>query len=366
MLQHPLHPDTPLSEPELKHAIRRWGAELGFASVRFAPLDLSDAEPGLQAWLNAGYHGGMDYMARHGLLRARPTELVPGTQSLISVRLNYLAEDINTGAAQALLADPDRAYVSRYALGRDYHKLLRNRLQKLADRIEAEIGPFAYRAFTDSAPLLEVELAARAGSGWRGKHSLLLTRSGSWYFLGELLTNLPLSPDTPEEPEHCGTCTACLSVCPTGAIVAPYQVDARRCISYLTIEHAGAIPIELRPLLGNRIYGCDDCQLACPWNAFARPSREADFQPRNGLDNARLIDLFAWTEAEFDARLAGSAIRRIGWERWLRNIAVALGNQRDASPATHAALKARRDHPSALVRDHVEWALRRLTELPKP
>ena len=308
----------------------------------------------------------MDYMARHGLLRARPTELVPGTQSIISVRLDYLPEDMNAAEAKALRADPERAYVSRYALGRDYHKLLRNRLQKLADRIEAEIGPFAYRAFTDSAPLLEVELAAGAGNGWRGKHSLLLTRTGSWFFLGELLTDLPLAPDSPEEPAHCGTCTACLTACPTNAIIAPYQVDARRCISYLTIEHAGAIPIELRPLLGNRIYGCDDCQIACPWNHFATPAQEADFQPRHHLDRAHLIELFAWTEAEFDTRLAGSAIRRIGWERWLRNIAVALGNQRDAGPATLSALRARRDHPSALVRDHVEWALQRLTELPQP
>ena len=382
MSQHPLHPQSSPSEPELKHAIRRWGAELGFAAVRFAPLDLSDAEPGLQAWLAAGFHGGMDYMARHGLLRARPTELMPGTHSIISVRLDYLPD---AAEAEALLADPERAYVSRYALGRDYHKLLRHRLQKLADRIEAEIGdytpgdytpgPFAYRAFTDSAPLLEVELAARAGNGWRGKHSLLLTRAGSWFFLGELLTNLALPPDAPEGPEHCGTCTACLSACPTAAIVAPYQVDARRCISYLTIEHAGAIPVELRPLMGNRIYGCDDCQLVCPWNRFATPAQEADFQPRQGLDQARLIDLFAWTEAEFEQRLAGSAIRRIGWERWLRNIAVALGNQTLGNPpsadlatlaATLVALQARRDHPSALVRDHVEWALQRLTEPPKP
>ncbi len=359
MLQPPLHPHSPQSEPELKHAIRRWGAELGFASVRFAPLDLSDAEPGLQAWLAAGFHGDMDYMARHGTLRARPTELVPGTQSLISVRLDYLPD---ADEAETLLADPERAYVSRYALGRDYHKLLRNRLQRLANRIEAEIGPFTYRAFTDSAPLLEVELAARAGNGWRGKHSLLLTRAGSWFFLGELLTNLPLSPDAPEEPEHCGTCTACLSACPTHAIVAPYQVDARRCISYLTIEHPGAIPVDLRPLLGNRIYGCDDCQLTCPWNRFATPAQEADFQPRNGLDHARLIDLFAWSEAEFEARLAGSAIRRIGWERWLRNIAVALGNQAHADPATLVALRERLDHPSAIVREHVEWALQQLTE----
>ena len=366
MPQFHLHSRTPQSESELKHAIRRWGAELGFASVRFAPLDLSDAEPGLQAWLAAGFHGDMDYMARHSLLRARATELVPGTRSLISVRLDYLPDAGNPIECEALLADPDRAYVSRYALGRDYHKLLRNRLQRLADRIEAEIGPFSYRPFTDSAPLLEVELAARAGGGWRGKHSLLLTRAGSWFFLGELLTDLPLSPDTPEVPEHCGSCTACLSACPTGAIIAPYQVDARRCISYLTIEHPGAIPVELRPLLGNRIYGCDDCQLTCPWNRFARPTKESDFQPRNGLDSARLIDLFAWTEAEFEARLAGSAIRRIGWERWLRNIAVALGNQPFADPATRAALQAHRNHPSALVREHVEWALQRLTERPNP
>ncbi|TSA19603.1 MAG: tRNA epoxyqueuosine(34) reductase QueG [Betaproteobacteria bacterium] len=343
----------PYTEPELKANIRRWGAELGFTAVHFAPTNLGHAEPELVAWLAAGFHGEMDYMARHGVLRARPTELVPGTRSIISVRLDYQPDAAD---AETVLADPERAYISRYALGRDYHKVIRHRLQKLADRISAEIGPFAYRAFTDSAPLLEVELAARAGSGWRGKHSLLLTRAGSWFFLGELLTDLALSPDLPEEPEHCGTCSACITVCPTAAIIAPYQVDARRCISYLTIEHAGVIPIALRPLMGNRIYGCDDCQLVCPWNRYATPSRETDFQPRHGLDHATLIDLFTWTEAEFEQRLAGSPIRRIGWGRWLRNIAVALGNGPRTEP-TLAALHARRTHPDNLVREHVEWAL---------
>lgn len=343
----------PYTETDLKANIRRWGAELGFTAVHFAPTNLSHAEPKLLAWLNAGFHGEMDYMARHGVLRARPCELVPGTRSIISVRLNYQP---HAAEADTLLADPERAYISRYALGRDYHKLIRTRLQRLAERIEVAVGPYSYRAFTDSAPLLEVELAARAGSGWRGKHSLLLTRAGSWFFLGELLTDLPLSPDLPEEPEHCGTCNACIDACPTAAIIAPYQVDARRCISYLTIEHPGSIPIELRPLMGNRIYGCDDCQLICPWNRFATPSLEADFQPRHGLDNARLLDLFVWDESLFEQRLAGSPIRRIGWERWLRNIAVALGNG-PCNEQTIAALHAKRTHPSSLVREHVEWAL---------
>ncbi len=312
------------------------------------------------AWLAAGCHGEMDYMARHGPTRARPAQLQPGTASVISVRLDYLPVAAD---AEANLADPLRAYVSRYALGRDYHKLLRQRLQRLAERIEAQIGPYARRAYADSAPVMEVELARLAGLGWRGKHTLLLTRQGSWFFLGELYTDLALPPD-PAGAEHCGTCRACLDICPTRAIVAPYRLDARRCISYLTIEHPGPIPADLRPLLGNRVYGCDDCQLCCPWNRHAPPAALPDFLPRQGLDTATLLELFAWTETDFLDRLAGSAIRRIGHQRWLRNLAVALGNA-PPRPEIAAALAARRTHPSALVREHVEWALERQTR-PQP
>jgi len=296
----------------------------------------------------------MDYMAAHGSRRSRPAELVPGTVRIISARLDYfppLAAD-----PHAVLADAELAFVSRYALGRDYHKVLRNRLQTLANKISAEIGEHQFRVFTDSAPVLEVELASKSGLGWRGKHTLLLNRQhGSWFFLGEIYTDLPLPLDAPES-SHCGSCQACLDVCPTQAIVEPYRLDARRCISYLTIELKGSIPLELRPMLGNRIYGCDDCQLVCPWNRFAQTAALADFEVRNGLDSAQLADLFAWSEADFNERLAGSPIRRIGHERWLRNIAVALGNA-PPSPAIQAALDARLDHPSALVREHVAWAL---------
>jgi len=336
--------------------IKAWGRSLGFQAVGIAGAELAGCEAGLMAWLGQGCHGDMDYMARHGAKRARPAELVPGTVSVICARLDYQPPDAI--AAEAVLADPERAFLSRYALGRDYHKVLRSRLQRLADRIEAEIGPFAYRVFTDSAPVMEVALAERAGLGWRGKHTLLLTREGgSAFFLGEIYTGLALPPDAPLE-SHCGTCERCIDVCPTGAIVAPYRLDARRCVSYLTIEHKGSIPEALRPLIGNRVYGCDDCQLACPWNRFARTSDEPDFAVRNGLDGATLAALFAWTEAEFEARLAGSAIRRIGYERWLRNIAVGLGNA-PASPAVVEALRARADDGSALVREHVGWALAR-------
>jgi len=294
-------------------------------------------------------------MARHGVLRARPQALVAGTLRVISCRMDYSPADADERAA---LAEGARAYVARYARGRDYHTLVRRRLQALCERIEAQIGPFAYRAFSDSAPVLEVELAARAGIGWRGKNTLALSRdAGSYFFLGEIYTSLPLAPDAPAS-EHCGTCRACIDVCPTGAIVAPYQLDARRCISYLTIEHRSAIPEELRPQIGNRIYGCDDCQIHCPWNSFARVSSEPDFRPRNGLDRATLAELFAWSEEEFAERMRGSAIRRIGHERWLRNIAVALGNA-PTSPEVIAALERRSDHPSALVREHVAWALER-------
>jgi epoxyqueuosine reductase len=334
----------------LKERIRGWGGELGFGQVGFAGVDLGTAEAGLLDWLAQGHHGAMDYMAAHGTKRSRPAELVTGTQAVISCRMDYRP----SGADFQATGD---AVISRYALGRDYHKLMRNRLQKLVDRIAAEIGAFGHRVFVDSAPVMEIELAQNAGLGWRGKHTLLLSRSGSWFFLGEIFVALPLLPDAPQDG-HCGDCTACLEACPTQAFVAPYRIDARRCISYLTIEHPGSIPEELRPLLGNRIYGCDDCQLVCPWNRFAPPTVEPDFAPRHGLDRAKLVELFAWTESEFNERLAGSPIRRIGHERWLRNIAVALGNA-PKSVAAHTALQARRDHPSAIVREHVAWALER-------
>jgi epoxyqueuosine reductase len=348
----------PCPPDQLAADIRRWGQELGFASVGFSGIDLGVAETRLMEWLAAGRHGTMHYMERHGAMRARPAELVPGTLSIISARLPYWPDPHSAADAHAVLGDADAAYVSRYALGRDYHKVLRTRLQSLADRIEARVGPFGYRAFTDSAPVMEVEIARRAALGWRGKHTLLIHRdAGSLFFLGELYTNLPLPADAPQ-PDHCGTCTRCIDVCPTGAIVAPYQVDARLCVSYLTIELDGAIPEPLRPLIGNRIYGCDDCQLACPWNRHAQLAVTPDFAKRNGLDRAPLAELFSWSEHEFEARLAGSAIRRIGHARWLRNIAVALGNA-PASPTNTAALHARADHPSALVREHVAWALAR-------
>ncbi|HEX5393680.1 MAG TPA: tRNA epoxyqueuosine(34) reductase QueG [Rhodocyclaceae bacterium] len=344
----------------LVERIKAWGKELGFDAVGISGIDLGDAEQELEQWLAAGCHGDMDYMAAHGSKRSHPAELVPGTRSVVTARLNYLPEIAPMAAdAEANLADGSRAYLSRYALGRDYHKVLRNRLQKLAERIAAEIGPFGYRAFTDSAPVMEVALASRSGLGWRGKHTLLLSReAGSFFFLGEIYTDLPLPPDAPID-DHCGSCSACINACPTGAITAPYQVDARRCISYLTIELKGSIPEDLRPLIGNRVYGCDDCQLCCPWNRFAQRSKEDDFAVRNGLDAATLVELFGWSEAEFDERLAGSPIRRIGHERWLRNLAVGLGNG-PASAEAIAALEARADHPSNLVREHVLWALARL------
>jgi epoxyqueuosine reductase len=334
----------------LAQRIRQWGLELGFPAVGIADADLSAAEPRLLEWLAQGRHGEMEYMARHGALRARPAELKPGTLRVISCRLDYY-----TG--EDAPADEQRAQIARYARGRDYHKVLRSRLQRLCDRIAAEVGTFGYRVFTDSAPVMEVELAVRAGIGWRGKHTLLLDRTGSWFFLGEVYTDLPLPADAPIG-EHCGTCHRCIDACPTGAIVAPYELDARRCISYLTIEHKSAIPEELRPLIGNRVYGCDDCQLVCPWNGFAQLSAEADFRVRNGLDRATMVELFGWSQRQFEERLAGSPIRRIGYERWLRNLAVGLGNA-PGTPTVIAALRARADHPSALVREHVEWALSR-------
>jgi epoxyqueuosine reductase len=336
--------------------ITRWGREQGFQQLGIAGTELAREEARLLEWLGEGRHGTMDYMARHGAIRARPDALVPGTVSVITARIDYLPPGGRSSAE--VLADPMRGFVARYALGRDYHKVLRAKLARLARQIEAEVDGAACRVFTDSAPVLEVALAARAGLGWRGKHTLLLTReAGSWFFLGEIYTNLPLPASEPASA-HCGTCTACIDVCPTRAIVAPYELDARRCISYLTIEHEGSIAEELRPLIGNRIYGCDDCQLVCPWNRYARASVEPDFAVRHGLDDPDLVALFAWTKDEFATRTAGSAIRRIGFERWSRNIAVALGNA-PADPRIVAALVARADDPSPLVREHVAWALER-------
>jgi len=341
----------------LAASIRQWGRDLGFEAVGVSDVDLAVEELRLLNWLDAGRHGEMHYMARHGTTRARPAELVPGTLRVITARLNYWPADASP--ARDVLDDPHRGYVARYALGRDYHKVLRSRLAQLAERIANEVGPFGHRVFTDSAPVLEVALAAKSGLGWRGKHTLLLTRdAGSYFFLGELYTDLPL-PVTPPVSAHCGTCTACIAACPTGAIVAPYELDARRCISYLTIELAGSIPEELRPLIGNRIYGCDDCQLACPWNRYAVATTKRDFASvRNGLDGAEVTALFAWTEDEFRRRTEGSAIRRIGYERWLRNVAVALGNAAP-DPAIAEALANRAADPSPLVREHVQWAIRR-------
>ncbi len=340
----------------IEERVKRWGRGLGFDAIAIAGTDLAEEEARLLEWLARGWHGEMDYMARHGARRARPAELVPGTLSIITARLDYRAE----GARDSweALEDGESGFVSRYALGRDYHKVLRAKLKALADRMTHELGPFAYRVFTDSAPVMEVALAARAGLGWRGKHTLLLSRdAGSLFFLGELFVALDLERDPPAGA-HCGTCERCIAICPTNAIVAPYQLDARRCISYLTIEHHGSIPEKLRPLMGNRIYGCDDCQLVCPWNKWAKTAAEPDFAVRNDLDDARLVDLFAWSEDEFERRLEGSAIRRIGHERWLRNIAVALGNA-PTTPRIVAALQSRMDHPSPLVREHVAWALAR-------
>lgn len=336
--------------------------ELGFQAIGIAGSDLGQAETRLLEWLEQGGHGEMDYMANHGVKRSRPQELVPGTLRVITARMAYFPPQARDSIE--VMADSSKAFISRYALGRDYHKLIRARLQKLAEKIQREIGPFQYRAFTDSAPVMEVELSSQSGLGWRGKHSLLLSReAGSWFFLGEIYTDLPLPIDEPEQ-NHCGSCTSCITACPTAAIVAPYRLDARRCISYLTIELKGSIPEELRPLIGNRVYGCDDCQLACPWNKFGQITREPDFAVRHGLDNIKLAELFRWSEEEFDARLAGSPIRRIGHERWLRNIAVGLGNALPSEEAV-AALQARLDHPSALVREHVAWALERQINRPE-
>jgi epoxyqueuosine reductase len=334
--------------------LKRWGQDLGFARLGVANIDLSRDEGHFLDWLRAGFNGEMAYMSRHGVKRSRPAELLPGTVSCVSVRMDYWPKD--AADAAATLADPSIAYVSRYALGRDYHKLMRARLQALCDRIKTAVGPFGYRVFADSAPVLEKALARNAGLGWIGKHTNLIDRdAGSYFFLGEIYLDLEL-PVEQSSSAHCGSCSACIPACPTGAIVGPYRLDARRCISYLTIELAGSIPLEFRRAIGNRIYGCDDCQLACPWNKFAQPTAERDFAVRHGLDHAQLVELFSWSEAQFLQRTQGSAIRRIGYEQWLRNIAVALGNA-PTSPALLEALQSRAQHPSPVVREHVHWAL---------
>jgi epoxyqueuosine reductase len=336
--------------------IKDWGRELGFQQLGIAGVELPEDERRLLAWLEAGRHGEMGYMQDHGTRRSRPHELVPGTLRVISARMDYWPTD--AADAEALLKKPERAYVARYALGRDYHKMLRTRLQKLADRIQESIGPFGYRAFTDSAPVLEKALGRDAGLGWIGKHTALINKdAGSWFFLGELFTDLPLPMDEAAH-DHCGTCRTCMDVCPTAAIVAPYQLDARRCIAYLTIEHKGSIPEEFRAAMGNRVFGCDDCQLFCPWNKFAQATGESDFKPRHGLDDAKLTELFAWSEEEFLQRTEGSAIRRTGYEGWLRNLAIGLGNA-PTSDDVVSALRSRESHPSELVREHVSWALNR-------
>ncbi|CAG4890361.1 tRNA epoxyqueuosine(34) reductase QueG [Paraburkholderia saeva] len=386
----------------LAQRIKTWGRELGFSAVGISDTDLTAAEAGLAAWLEAGCHGEMDYMAKHGMKRARPAELVAGTLRVITARIAYLpaetlagkrdeshagvASDSAGSAVQPAiydwrvqenqrLSDPSAAVVSIYARGRDYHKVMRNRLQQLAEKVEAEIGAFGFRVFTDSAPVLEIELAQKAGIGWRGKHTLLLQRdAGSLFFLGEIYVDVPLPTDAQTAPErapetpgaHCGSCTRCIDACPTGAIVEPYKVDARRCISYLTIELKGSIPEDLRPLIGNRVYGCDDCQTVCPWNKFAQAAPVADFDVRHGLDRATLVELFEWSADDFDTRMQGSAIRRIGYESWLRNLAVGMGNalradrasvSADARAAIVDALHKRADDASAIVREHVQWAL---------
>jgi epoxyqueuosine reductase len=338
----------------LVRQIHEWANELGFQQVGITDVDLGEHEEYLEKWLDAGYHGEMAYMARHGRKRSRPQELVPGTLRVITVRMDYLAGETRP---EDVLASTGRAYISRYALGRDYHKLIRKRLSTLAARIEDTAGGGSYRAFVDSAPVLERAVAERGGLGWIAKNTMLINSdAGSWFFLGEIYTDLPLPVDTPQADKHCGTCTACLDVCPTSAFIGPFQLDARRCISYLTIEHHGSIDPELRPLMGNRIFGCDDCQLCCPWNKFARLTDEKDFRPRHGLADAALAELLLWDEETFLARTEGSALRRIGYERWLRNVAVALGNAPRSDDVVNALLE-RRDHPSPLVREHIDWAL---------
>ncbi len=348
--------DSPLPDMEkLTEKIRIWARELGFQAMGVSKAEVPERDvEHLKQWLAKGFHGDMGYMAQHLALRANPAELHPGALRVLSFRMDYLPAETET---VKLLGEPEKAYVSRYALGRDYHKLIRKRLTQLGKQIEAEVGEHGFRAFVDSAPIMERPIAQQAGLGWMGKHSLIINRqAGSFFFLGELFTNLPLPVNESYETNHCGRCTSCMDKCPTGAIVAPYQVDARRCISYLTIENKGLIPEELRPLMGNRIYGCDDCQLVCPWNRFAKSTKESDFQPRHNLDASDLVDLFSWTEEQFLERTAGSPIRRAGYESWLRNIAVALGNAPFCDDVI-SALNSRLNSPSKLVKEHVSWAL---------
>ncbi|MDR2112529.1 MAG: tRNA epoxyqueuosine(34) reductase QueG [Candidatus Accumulibacter sp.] len=354
-------PERGIDPAALAGKIKQWGKELGFSSIGIARADVSRAVPRFERWLELGRHGEMDYMAKHRQLRAAPAALLPGARSVISARLPYWPR---AARSEQVLANGEMAYISRYALGRDYHRKVRQRLARLGKRIESELAEkqpglaFVQRVFSDSAPVMEAEFAVRAGIAWRGKHTLTLSREGSWHFLGEIYTTLDLPADTAGHA-HCGTCSRCIEACPTGAIVAPHEVDANLCVSYLTIELRGAIPLPLRPLIGNRVYGCDDCQLRCPWNRFARIG-DSDFAARGGLDEAKLVDLFAWDAREFEQRLAGSPIRRIGHERWLRNIAVALGNAAP-TPEIEIALLARGGHPSRLVREHVAWALSRIS-----
>ena len=354
---------------KLSADIKSWGMALGFNQIGITDTNLQTAEVEHQAWIAKGFHGEMDYMAKHGVKRTRPAELVPNTIRVISARLDYLPP--NATDSEMVIQDSKKAFISRYAMGRDYHKVMRNKLQKLSEKIQFEINhlnisDFSYRVFTDSAPVLEVALAEKAGLGWRGKHTLLLNKNrGSWFFIGEIYTNLPLNTDE-KSTNHCGSCNSCIDVCPTQASVAPYEVDARRCISYLTIELKGSIPVEFRPLIGNRVYGCDDCQIVCPWNKFAEITKEPDFAIKNGLDNIGLVECFEWTEEIFKQKMAGSAIFRIGYVQWLRNIAVGLGNA-ITTPEIVNALKARKNNSNALIREHVAWALtqheNRLTEL---
>lgn len=356
-MQEEISQNVAIDLVSLKQSIINWARELGFQDIRIAnaEADMSSAETGLSAWLAMGFHGDMDYMAKHGTKRTRPNELIPGVSRVISVRMNYLPGDAKE--SWSVIKDSHQAFISRYALGRDYHKVLRGRLQKLVEKMEVVIGSFNYRVFSDSAPVMEVEWASKSGLGWRGKHTLLLSReAGSFFFLAEIYTDIPLPVDEPSK-NYCGSCTRCLEVCPTNAIIAPYKLDARRCISYLTIELKGSIPEPLRPLIGNRVYGCDDCQLVCPWNKFAKPTLEPDFAVRNGLDDSSLVELFAWTQDDFEVKLAGSPIRRIGYQQWLRNLAVGLGNA-PTLPSVVQALKNRSNDSSALVQEHVRWALK--------
>jgi len=343
----------------LSEQIKTWALALGFQQCAISDVDLTHSEEQLNAWLSKNYHGEMSYMETHGSKRSRPAELVPGTLRSINLRMDYLKEDTPVGIdINKTLNNPQKAYIARYALGRDYHKMIRSRLQQLVQHIEKEIGEFGYRVFVDSAPVLERALAEKSGIGWVGKNTMILNRhAGSWFFLAEIFTDLPLAIDQPVS-SHCGSCTACMDICPTKAFVGEKILDARKCISYLTIELKNSIPEELRPLMGNRVFGCDDCQLVCPWNRYAKHSPENDFSPRNKLNDIELVELFSWSEAEFLNNTEGSAIRRIGYERWLRNLAVGLGNA-PSSELIIKTLETKKDYPSELVKEHVIWALKK-------